>query len=71
MAVRSLNKNGYGEQWDMPGYVASGGTSQINPQSVPVNPSDEERISLSFNTWAKGNLGNEKHLTYLPLDRCV
>ena len=39
MAVRSLNKNGYGEQWDMPGYVASGGTSQINPQSVPVNPS--------------------------------
>jgi uncharacterized protein (TIGR02466 family) len=39
--------------------------------SVPVNSSDEERISLSFNTWAKGNLGNEKHLTYLPLDRCV
>ena len=39
--------------------------------SVPINNSDEERISLSFNTWAKGNLGNEKHLTYLPLDRCV
>jgi len=39
--------------------------------SVPANHSDEERISLSFNTWAKGNLGNEKNLTYLPLDRCV
>jgi len=39
--------------------------------SVPINQSDEERISLSFNTWAKGNLGNERSLTYLPLDRCV
>jgi len=39
--------------------------------SVPTNQSDEERISLSFNTWAKGNLGNKKDLTYLPLDRCV
>ena len=38
---------------------------------VPANLCDEERISLSFNTWAKGNLGNEKDLTYLPLDRCV
>ena len=39
--------------------------------SVPVNQSDEERISLSFNTWPKGNMGDERSLTYLPLDRCV
>ena len=39
--------------------------------SVPANHSDEERISLSFNTWCKGNLGDKKSLTYLPLDRCV
>ena len=39
--------------------------------SVPMNISDEERISLSFNTWIKGNLGDKKQLTYLPLDRCV
>ena len=39
--------------------------------SVPVNRSDEERISLSFNSWPKGNMGDIKSLTYLPLDRCV
>ena len=39
--------------------------------SVPPNQSDEERISLSFNTWPKGNMGDERSLTYLPLDRCV
>ena len=39
--------------------------------SVQPNQSDEERISLSFNTWCKGNLGDKKQLTYLPLDRCV
>ena len=39
--------------------------------SVPVNNSEEERISLSFNSWPKGNMGDEKSLTYLPLDRCV
>ena len=39
--------------------------------SVPPNQSDEERISLSFNTWIKGSLGDERSLTYLPLDRCV
>ena len=39
--------------------------------SVPENLGDEERISLSFNTWCKGNLGDKKSLTYLPLDRCV
>ena len=39
--------------------------------SVPTNQSDEERISLSFNTWPKGNMGDERSLTYLPLNRCV
>ena len=39
--------------------------------SVPTNVGEEERISLSFNTWTKGNLGDIKSLTYLPLDRCM
>ena len=39
--------------------------------SVPINQSDEERISLSFNSWPKGSMGDERSLTYLPLDRCV
>ena len=39
--------------------------------SVPANQSEEERISLSFNTWPKGNMGDKRSLTYLPLDRCV
>ena len=39
--------------------------------SVPINVGEEERISLSFNTWPKGNMGDIKSLTYLPLDRCV
>ena len=39
--------------------------------SVPSNQGDEERISLSFNTWTKGSLGDISSLTYLPLDRCV
>ena len=39
--------------------------------SVPVNNSEEERISLSFNSWPKGSMGDKKSLTYLPLDRCV
>ena len=34
--------------------------------SVPPNRSDEERISLSFNTWPTGDLGDKKSLTYLP-----
>ena len=36
---------------------------------VPPNQSDEERISLSFNTWPKGNLGDISSLTFLPFDR--
>ena len=39
--------------------------------SVPVNQSEEERISLSFNTWPKGNMGDKTSLTYLPLERCL
>ena len=39
--------------------------------SVPTNVGEEERISLSFNTWPKGNMGDIKSLTYLPLDRCM
>ena len=39
--------------------------------SVEPNTTDDERISLSFNTWCKGNLGTIETLTYLPLDRCV
>tara|TARA_B100000965_G_C19427673_1_gene685030 strand:+ start:130 stop:933 length:804 start_codon:yes stop_codon:yes gene_type:complete len=36
--------------------------------SVPTNIFDEERISLSFNTWTKGDLGEKRALTYLPSD---
>tara|TARA_Y100001973_G_C5119020_1_gene291710 strand:+ start:194 stop:961 length:768 start_codon:yes stop_codon:yes gene_type:complete len=36
--------------------------------SVPTNHSDEERISLSFNTWCTGSMGNVEKLTYLPLE---
>ena len=39
--------------------------------SVPVNHTEEERISLSFNTWVKGSLGGIDSLNYLPLDRCL
>ncbi len=39
--------------------------------SVPANQSETERISLSFNTWAKGSLGDINSLTFLPLERCV
>ena len=39
--------------------------------SVPTNVGEEERISLSFNTWPKGSMGDISSLTYLPLDRCI
>jgi len=39
--------------------------------SVPTNVGEEERISLSFNSWPKGSMGDIKSLTYLPLDRCI
>ena len=34
--------------------------------SVPANQSDEERISLSFNTWIEGSMGSKELLTYVP-----
>ena len=37
--------------------------------SVLINRGKEERISLSFNTWVKGNMGTIAALTYLPFDR--
>ncbi len=39
--------------------------------SVPTNLGEEERISLSFNTWPKGSMGDIHSLNYLPLDRCI
>tara|TARA_B100001996_G_scaffold376799_1_gene358511 strand:- start:69 stop:890 length:822 start_codon:yes stop_codon:yes gene_type:complete len=36
--------------------------------SVPINHTNEERLSLSFNTWCTGSLGDIKSLTYLPLE---
>lgn len=38
--------------------------------SVPKNNLEEERISLSFNTFAKDSLGDINTLTYLPLKEC-
>ena len=53
-------------------------TSKIDPvfpshlmHGVPQNQSDDARISLSFNTWGKGSVGDKVSLTYLPLDRCL
>ena len=34
--------------------------------NVPPNNTDKERISLSFNTWADGDIGDINSLTYLP-----
>ena len=41
------------------------------PHSVPINQSDQERISLSFNTWTKGSMGSERSLTYVPFDKLM
>ncbi len=35
--------------------------------AVPNKVGDNERISLAFNTFVKGKLGNEKHLNYLEI----
>jgi len=35
--------------------------------SVPINRSDEERISLSFNTFSTDTLGSKENLTHLDL----
>jgi uncharacterized protein (TIGR02466 family) len=39
--------------------------------SVLPNQSNKERISLSFNTWVKGSIGEANHLTYLPIEKCI
>ena len=56
MAVRSLNKNGYGEQWDMPGYVASGSVSDINPNAVK-SPGISQSLA-AINKVTNGGGGN-------------
>ena len=38
---------------------------------VMSNKYDEKRISLSFNTWVKGDLGDVNRLTSLPIDRLI
>ena len=39
--------------------------------SVPINMGDEERISLSFNTFSIDALGSEKSLTHLDIRRMM
>ena len=41
--------------------------SSLN-HAVPMNMSDDIRISLSFNTFARNFLGDEKNLTYVQLN---
>jgi len=38
--------------------------------SVLENKSEEDRISISFNTFTKGSIGSIEDLTYIPIDRC-
>tara|TARA_R100001443_G_C3297027_1_gene164285 strand:- start:70 stop:687 length:618 start_codon:yes stop_codon:yes gene_type:complete len=37
--------------------------------SVPPNQCDEDRMSLSFNTWTKGSLGDKNSLNYIAETR--
>ena len=39
--------------------------------NVPENKSNEERISMSFNTFSLGTLGIKEHLTYLNIKELV
>lgn len=52
-------------------YPAQVGDLLIFPSTlthgVPTNKEDEERISISFNTFSSGPIGNMKNLTYLNL----
>jgi hypothetical protein len=36
--------------------------------SVPKNETKQTRVSLAFNTWAKGSLGSELNLTELIME---
>ena len=38
---------------------------------VLPNKYEEKRISLSFNTWVKGDLGDVNRLTSLPIDSLI
>ena len=42
--------------------------SHLNHE-VPSNQSDEVRISLSFNTWVRGDIGDVANLTYIPFNK--
>ena len=54
-------------------FPAKSGELLLFPSSmrhgVLPNKYDEQRISLSFNTWVKGDLGDDSRLTLLPIDR--
>ena len=39
--------------------------------SVPTNMGEEERISLSFNTFSIDTLGSEENLTHLDIRRLM
>ena len=39
--------------------------------SVPINQSDEDRISMSFNTFSIDALGSEQSLTHLDIRRMM
>ena len=39
--------------------------------SVPINQGEEERISLSFNTFSIDALGSEENLTHLDIRRIM
>ena len=43
----------------------------IMRHGVLPNKYEEKRISLSFNTWVKGDLGDASKLTSLPFDRLI
>ena len=43
----------------------------IMRHGVLPNKYEEKRISLSFNTWVKGDLGDVNRLTSLPIDRLI
>ena len=56
-------------------FPAKSGELLLFPSSmrhgVLPNKYEEKRISLSFNTWVKGDLGDVNRLTSLPIDRLI
>ena len=45
--------------------------SPIYADGVPENKSNEERISMSFNTFSLGTLGTKADLTYLNVKELI